>query len=127
MAGSRLPINATAVGKAILSGQPDNEMLAIIGAVNFVRFTANTLCNKEKLLEYINKVRESGYAEDFEELEIGLTCVAAPIFNHTGKALAAISVSGPTTRMNEETRRTVGGELVVITQQISRKLGYNPG
>lgn len=127
MAGSRLPINATAVGKAILSGHPDNELLAIIDALSFVHFTDNTICSKEKLLECIKKVRELGYSEDFEELEIGLTCVAAPIFNHTGKALAAISVSGPTSRMDEETRTIVGEELVVITQQISRKLGYNPG
>lgn len=124
--GSRLPINATAVGKAILSGLPDNELLETIAGLSIVRFTENTICDKNNLLESIQQIRTSGYAEDFEELEIGLTCVAAPIFNHAGNAFSAISVSGPTSRMEEEIRKKIGKSLDIITRQISTKLGYNP-
>lgn len=125
MVGGRLPINATAVGKAILSGFPDNELSEFVNGLSFVKFTDNTISDKETLLEYIKKVKTRGYSEDFEELEIGLTCVAAPIFNHTGKAFAAISISGPTSRMSEEFRGKAGKELVKLTKEISDKLGYN--
>ncbi|MDR3562786.1 MAG: IclR family transcriptional regulator [Negativicutes bacterium] len=122
--GSRLPVNATAVGKAILSGVPDDEMTDIIGSLTIARFTDNTICDKSILMDSIKEVRDTGYAEDFEELEMGLTCVAAPIFNHTGKAFSAISVSGPTSRMEKEIRTEIGKALVQITRQISGKLGY---
>jgi len=125
-AGSRLPVNTTAVGKAILSGLPDEELHAIINGIPLVKFTDYTICDQNTLLENIKRVRISGYAEDFEELEIGLTCVAAPIFNHTGKAFAAISISGPTSRMQEEIRNEMGKSLVEITQEISKMLGYKP-
>ncbi|MBP1763434.1 MAG: hypothetical protein H6Q65_492 [Firmicutes bacterium] len=123
-AGSRLPVNTTAVGKAILSGLPDEELDEIINGIPLVKFTEYTICDQTILLENIKKVRNSGYAEDFEELEIGLTCVAAPIFNHTGKAFAAISISGPTSRMSEEIRNEMGKSLVQVTQEISKMLGY---
>ncbi len=123
-AGSRLPVNTTAVGKAILSGLPDEELDEIINGIPLMKFTEYTICDQTVLLDNIKKVRNSGYAEDFEELEIGLTCVAAPIFNHTGKAFAAISISGPTSRMSEETRKGMGKSLVQVTQEISKMLGY---
>jgi DNA-binding IclR family transcriptional regulator len=124
--GGRLPINTTAVGKAILSGLPDDEWLAVINRLILVKFTDNTICDKNRLAEYIQKVKRIGYAEDFEELEIGLTCVAAPIFNYTGKSFAAISVSGPTSRMNDQIRAKIGKSLVEATQQVSKNLGYKP-
>ena len=124
--GTRLPINVTAVGKAILSGLPDDEFCTIINRLNFVKYTDNTICDKNSLAKYVKKVKENGYAEDFEELEMGLTCVAAPIFNFKGKAYAAISISGPTSRMNDEIRVKIGKSLVEITQQISEKIGYKP-
>jgi DNA-binding IclR family transcriptional regulator len=126
MVGGRLPVNATAVGKSILSGQPDPELREIVDRLSVVKFTDNTLCDKDLLLEQIKNVRSVAYAEDLEELEIGLVCVAAPIFNHSGKAFAAISISGPTSRMNKKFRQKIGKTLAVTTQEISRKLGYKP-
>ncbi len=125
-AGSRLPVNSTAVGKAILSGLSDDELHEIITGIKLVKFTDYTICEQDVLLENIKKARKSGYAEDFEELEIGLTCVAAPIFNHTGKTFAAISISGPTSRMQKEIRSEMAKSLIKITQEISRVLGYKP-
>jgi IclR family transcriptional regulator, KDG regulon repressor len=124
--GSRLPVNATAVGKAILSGLPDAELGETVNGLSVARFTANTICDKDKLLASIKKVRCSGYAEDFEELEVGLMCVAAPIFNHKGKAFAAISVSGPTSRMLDSIRQEIGKSLGEVARQISTKFGYQP-
>ena len=122
--GGRLPINATAVGKAILSGLPDSELHEVINRLTYKKFTENTICDKSALMEQINNIRLTGYAEDCEELEIGLVCVASPIFNQDGNAFAAISVSGPTLRMNTQLRKEIGQALVSITKEISQKLGY---
>lgn len=124
--GGRLPINATAVGKAILSGLPEHEIQEIVEGFSFEKFTTNTLCDKHELLEYIHKARTTGYAEDLQELEAGLMCVASPIYNHTGKPFAAISISGPTSRMSEDLRRAIAQDLINSTREISRKLGYKP-
>lgn len=124
MVGGRLPINATAVGKAILAGLPDEELVKSLDELSFVKITARTICNKKELIDYLAQVRHAKYAEDVEEMEIGLTCVAAPIFDHTGKAIAAISVSGPTTRMVEPFRKQIAEELIKITSEISSKFGH---
>lgn len=124
MVGGRLPINATAVGKAILSGLPDDELTKSLDELSFVRFTKKTLCDKNELTHYLTNVRLAKYAEDVEEFEIGLTCVAAPIFDHTGKAIAAISVSGPTTRMVKPFREQIAEELIRVTKDLSNKFGY---
>lgn len=124
MVGGRLPINATAVGKAILSGLPADELVKILEELSFGKFTVRTICNKCDLMNYLTQVRLVRYAEDVEELEIGLTCVAAPIFDHTGKAIAAISVSGPTTRMVEPFRKQIAEELINVTRELSNKFGY---
>lgn len=122
--GQRLPLYSTAVGKVILASLSDEEIEEVIEASEIKKYTQNTICNKRELFEYIHRVRKNGYAEDFEELEEGLTCVAAPIINHTGKAIAAISVSGPTSRMNDEFRQRIIETLIEATKEISKKLGY---
>ena len=123
--GGRLPVNATAVGKAILSGLPDLELLEAVDNLNFIKLTDHTICDRNRLLENIYKVRVTGFAEDIEELEVGLTCVAAPIFNYTGKTLAAMSISGPASRMNKAFRNNAAKSLVECTKEISVKLGYH--
>ncbi|HYE82359.1 MAG TPA: IclR family transcriptional regulator [Clostridia bacterium] len=124
MVGGRLPIYCTAVGKAILANLPEAEADSIIERMDFRKFTDNTICDKEKLLKYLAYAKEKGYAEESEELELGLSCVAAPIFNHFGRAFAAISVSGPASRMTEDFRKKISISLMEFTQDISRKLGY---
>lgn len=125
--GSRVPINATAGGKAILSGLPRNELEELVAKLPFKRFTTNTICDKERLLSAVEKIKSLGYAEEVEELEMELTCVAAPIYNHAGHSFAAISVSGPTSRMNHELRQEIGHRLVQATREISSKLGFTGG
>jgi DNA-binding IclR family transcriptional regulator len=124
MVGGRLPVYCTAVGKSILANLPENEAEAILERMDYKRFTANTICSKEKLKEHLKIAKLKGYAEESEEFEMGLSCVAAPIFNHFGRAFAAISVSGPVSRMTDELRNRIGTSLVEITQEISQRIGY---
>ncbi|AOT68696.1 IclR family transcriptional regulator [Geosporobacter ferrireducens] len=124
MVGGRLPLYCTAVGKSILASLPKDEADAIIERMNFKKFTENTLCDRERLLKYLEDTKGNGYAEESEEFEMGLSCIAAPIFNHFGKAFAAISVSGPASRMTEEFRKKISASLIEFTQEVSRKMGY---
>lgn len=122
--GKRFPINCTAVGKSILAGISEKDLSKKLEELDFSKCTDKTICNKEKFIESLDFVKKNGYAEDFEELEIGLVCVAAPIYNHLGNAFASISVSGPKFRMDSELRKEIGETLVGYTQEISRTLGY---
>lgn len=125
MVGGRLPLYCTAVGKTIMANLPNEEIHNILSRVEFTRYTDKTLCDAKSILESLEKARNKGYAEESEELEIGLSCVAAPIFNHLGSPFAAISLSGPTFRMTEDFRKEISFTLMQYTQEISMKLGYN--
>ncbi|BCS80179.1 IclR family transcriptional regulator [Anaerocellum diazotrophicum] len=100
--GKRIPAHATALGKALLSGLSDKELRELYSQQPPERLTANTICEVEKLIEEIRKVRENGYALDYEESSEGVRCFGAPIFNHNEQIIAAISIAVPTIRVNEE-------------------------
>lgn len=122
--GGRRPLHCTAVGKAILAGLSIDEMHSKLDRMELTRYTERTICSREVLLQYLMQARAAGYAEENEELEIGLCCVAAPIYNHLGNAFAAISISGPASRMNEDFRREIRENLIGFTREISGKLGH---
>ncbi|MFX6194072.1 IclR family transcriptional regulator C-terminal domain-containing protein, partial [Acinetobacter baumannii] len=68
--------------------------------------TPFTLTDPEAIKRELQKIREQGYAIDDEEIEIGLKCVAAPIFNHEGKVIASISCAGPKHRFSDDKMKT---------------------
>jgi DNA-binding IclR family transcriptional regulator len=77
-------------------------------------------------LEHLKRIRECGHGVDDQEREIGLRCVAAPIFNARQQAIAAISISGPSSRITSEKQGDLTQIIEQATQKISRKLGYRP-
>lgn len=95
--GSHMDAYASSVGKCMLAF---NEIdWQVIKNTKFYAYTKNTLTSVEALQAELEQVRKQGYALDNEEREEGLFCVGAPIFNKNGKAIAAISISGPKTRV----------------------------
>ena len=122
--GLKLPLHSTAVGKAIMATLSEEEILKVIGKIEFYKTTKNTISSAEELLTQIRSIREKGYAEDVEEYEIGLTCVAVAIRNHTGVASYAMSVSGPHSRMSKKVRKKIGKTLVGYAKEMSSELGY---
>lgn len=100
--GQRLPMYCTAVGKAILAFRPEAEQKQIIRGFAYRAFTRSTVTTDQRLLEDLAWIRREGYAVEREELEYGLVCVAAPILDAGGRAIAAISCSGPEGRMTNE-------------------------
>lgn len=121
--GARNPAYATAVGKAMLAYKDKSELMKSIPEV-LEKFNPNTISDKETLLKELETIRETGIAMDNEERILGLTCVAAPVFDSQGNANYGISVSGPTIRMDDEKIAIAKKVVSEAAREISRKLGY---
>ncbi|MDR1418874.1 MAG: IclR family transcriptional regulator [Treponema sp.] len=125
--GRRAPMYCTGVGKAILANLSLEERELFYKKVVMQKYTAKTITTRENLEKELQTIHKCGYAVDDEEIQPGLRCVAAPIFNHQGHPLAAISVSKLLSRITSETQSLIAGDIVGITRQISYKLGYKIG
>jgi len=98
-AGMRVLLQTTALGKTILAYRPREEVEAILDEHGLPEITANTVTDRDELLDELETIRERGYALDDEERVQGMRCVAAPILSDDQEAIAAVSVSGPRSRM----------------------------
>jgi len=124
--GTRAPMHCTSVGKVILAYLPSSEVSKIVEKYEMKKHTPHTITDKDELYQHLQEVREKGYALDLEENELGITCIAAPIFDHSGKILAAVSVSGPTMRMTDERLDELKDTMMDISRKISTRLGFRP-
>lgn len=120
--GTHYPAYATGVGKAILAFKPPETLLEYLPET-FSQLTPTTITSHEAMAECLAEVRRVGYALDNEENLAGLSCVAAPIFDHTNKVAAAISVAGPSTRITPERIPQLAEVVVSAARQISIHLG----
>ena len=94
--GTRHPTHCTALGKVLLSELADDEVVSLLEPLGLPGLTEHTLTSLGALLAELRHVRQRGYAIDNEERAYGIKCIAAPIHNHAGRIVGAISVSGPT-------------------------------
>lgn len=101
-AGMRVYLQTTALGKSILAFRPLEEVETILDRHGLPQITENSITSRDQLLKELDQIRERGYAIDDEERVQGMRCVAAPITTSEGKAVAAISVSGPKSRLQGE-------------------------
>jgi DNA-binding IclR family transcriptional regulator len=123
--GTSNPVYCTAMGKAMLAFQPEQIIEQIAGKIRFVRYTPKTIGSREALSEALAKIRRRGYAIDDEEIELGVRCVGAPIFNESRQAIAAMSVSGPTSRITVQSVPGIAEKLLRCCGDISASLGLN--
>ncbi len=89
-------------------------------------FTPKSIIRAGELHDALNRIRSQGYAVDDEESAIGLRCIAAVVFNEHSEALAAISVSGPATRISDERLVSLGRIVSEVADEITRALGGKP-
>ncbi len=120
--GLRNPMYCTGVGKAILAYSPQALVESVV-AEGLTSFTENTLTTKDKLIEDLKQAKQRGYAIDNEEHHPDVHCAAAPILNHLGDPVAAISIAGPKWRLTHDRLLTVGPMVRDMAAQISAKLG----
>jgi DNA-binding IclR family transcriptional regulator len=117
--GTVVSLHATAVGKAYLAFLPEDERNRLLGDAVLESETPNTVTDRERLLADLQSVRERGYAVNDEEKTMGMRAIGAPIqSDDTETVLGAISVSGPTTRMNGEWFRKEVPEMVRQAAQV---------
>ena len=124
--GRRAPAHSTALGKAILSCFPIADVKAFVAAHGLPAVSPKTITEPERFFAELDQAREQGYAVDDEENEIGGRCIAVPIFDHMGKAVAAISISAPTARLPMSDVPQAGAMVRETAKAISRGLGYLP-
>jgi DNA-binding IclR family transcriptional regulator len=122
--GQRLPAYCTALGKAMMAFKPEEELDRLLAKAQLFPLTPNTLTDKFRLKEHLRQVRRQGYALDREEFAEGLCCVGTPIWDYSNQVVGALSVSGPTVRMNPGKINQAIGETMAAAYEISRQLGY---
>ena len=131
-AGTCVHMHASSVGKALLAGLRRRDVELILQTKGLPEFTPKTLTSPDMLFSDLEKTRKRGWALDDEEHHFGMRCIAAPIFNAGGEAIAGISISGPTVRMHDERLpelatkvKNAAIEVTNLTGGTQPKSGYN--
>ncbi len=122
--GQRNPVYCTALGKVLLAFQSPEEQARIIKKIELKPFTARTITNRKALRKELQWVRLKEYALDRREIEDDVECIAAPIRDHLGHAVAALSISGPQKKINTPQEKIFVKQVLEAAKLISAKLGY---
>jgi len=125
-AGQRIPLHATSDGKVLLAYSPSHEIAEQLMPLQ--RLTDHTITTSAGLARALAEVRRNGYATAVEELEEGLTAVAAPVRDADGRVVASISASGPSFRIPADRIPALAGSVRRAAAEVSRRLGWtDPG
>lgn len=122
--GRKSPLYAGACSRAVLSFLPDAEIKDYLEMIEFKTFANGTITDKEKQYEAIEQARKTGYTISHSELENYTSAIAAPIFDHKGDVIAAISIAGLEANYGDENAEIFVEKLKKATAEISRQLGY---
>lgn len=127
--GQHLPLFCSAMGKIFLAyDKADNFDVYWNSHRNVItNLTANTIVGRDPMLAEVKSIRENGYALDREENELGVSCVAAPVFDLQNRVLYSASISLSTARLNQIGLRHLLGPLKNATDGISAELGQVSG
>ena len=121
--GTRNPLHSTGIGKALLAFAPPDEARAYANGPLQAK-TPNTIVDGDRLAAELKATRARGYAIDDIENEDGVRCVAAPIRNHAGEVVAALSVAAPAYRFALEDLPALAPKVLGVASEISSRIGY---
>ena len=125
--GEYEPIHATALGKMMVSELDADQIQELLDTSDALpALSENTITQFSDFLKEVKMTRQRGYSVDNEEFCVGLYCMAMPVRDYTKKIVAAVSVSTPVVRMNDEKKETILNGLQETTDKISKSLGYRP-
>lgn len=129
--GTRGPVHASGIGKALLAFLPEDKAAALIDRRRLDAFTPGTITDPQALRSELRRTRERGWSVDDEERTLGMRCIASAIFDQFGDAIAGVSLSGPTVRVgagrDEEFGRLVSAAAAEITRAIGGRRGAVDG
>ena len=131
--GRRMDLHCTGVGKVILTWDTSGVADHILAKDAYIRYTSNTITSSRALRRELARVQKTGYAIDDEEEELGVRCVAVPVFHPAGRFVAALSVTGTTAQLPldaiesvaERLKRAAGGILASMAAEAQRN-GLSP-
>ncbi|MDE2209101.1 MAG: helix-turn-helix domain-containing protein [Betaproteobacteria bacterium] len=121
--GSRVPLHASGVGKAIFASLPDDQIDAMLKVRGLPRITEHTITSPETMWASIRVIRQRGWSFDDEEHLPGTRCVAAPFYDEHAEPLGAISIAGPTSRLPDDRIKQLGPLVSHIAEEITHRLG----
>lgn len=120
--GSTNPAYCTSMGKAMLAHLPEDVLEQAVSKMRFTRYTPKTIGSREELLKSLERVRRRGYAIDDEEIETGVRCVGAPVFDDNHYPIAAVSISGPSSRIRVQNLPAIAEHVMRCCADISASL-----
>jgi IclR family acetate operon transcriptional repressor len=123
--GTRRPLHATALGKVLTAFLPDEQKKNVLGTITFQPSTSKTIMNLVQFRQELDKVAQQGYAVDDEEAVAGARCVSAPVLEASGEPVAAVSVSGPTTRISPGQVAVLAEAVTSAAEAISAAIGFS--
>ena len=123
--GTRRSLHVTALGKALAAFLPAEARENVLSTITFQPATQRTIMNLVQFRQELERIRRQGYAVDDEEAVQGARCVSAPILNSHGEPIAAVSVSGPVTRVGPHQVTALAGAVTSAARAISAAMGFS--
>ena len=121
--GTLSAMHASGIGKALLAQMSPERVDALLAGVALQQFTPSTITEGAALKANLQAVRDQGFAVDDEERNAGMRCIAAPVFDMNGEAVAGISVSGPTSRVGHADIATLSQPVMAAARQLTIAIG----
>jgi DNA-binding IclR family transcriptional regulator len=123
--GTRRSLHVTALGKALAAFLPAELRTSVLSTIKFQPATPKTIMNLVQFRQELEKIRRQGFAVDDEEAVQGARCVSAPILNADREPIAAVSVSGPVTRVSPNQVAALAGAVRSAARAISAAMGFS--
>ncbi|WP_329116872.1 IclR family transcriptional regulator [Streptomyces sp. NBC_01465] len=123
-AGRRLPAHCTSVGKMLLASLPENDLESRLAGRDFAPMTPNSITDPADLRTALADIRERGIAAEHRESNPDVSCVAAPVRDRAGRVVAALSISVPMIRWNEEREGELADLALKGAAELSTRLGF---
>ena len=125
--GTHFEYHNTAPGKVVLAFSAESEQAKMLAGVRLIPSTDRTITSKEALRSEMEEIRKQGFALDRGEFAEGIHCVSAPVFDRNKTFVAALTITGPSTRLPVTKLRELAPRVVAAAGAISRRLGYEVG
>ncbi|CNK56696.1 IclR family transcriptional regulator [Yersinia frederiksenii] len=121
--GGKLPMHASGAGKAFLSTLSDDQLVQLLHKKGLHAYTQHPRPSPASLKENLALIRKQGYSFDDEEHALGLRCIAACLFDEHHEAFAAISISGPVSRITDDRVTELGALVIHAAKEITQSYG----
>lgn len=121
--GSLFPSHISVFGKILLANLPEEKMIEKVNSMQLVPLTNYSFTDHQKLITYLKEVRKNGYGIDWQEFEIGISCVGVPVRDKKGEVVASVGIHGPTKRLSKKNINNLLSEIKEIGKKISMDLG----